>query len=89
MEINLNRSLESVPKIKNGAAHNTDRPNHAPALDLSKSEALETKLRAEAEVRPEVVERAQQLVRSSSYPPAEAIEKIATLLAANIGNPGE
>lgn len=51
---------------------------------FDRSAALERALAATQEVRPQVVERARQLIEDTSYPPAEAINRIANLLGMNL-----
>ena len=49
--------------------------------EFANAHALEARLAATPDVRPEVVERAKQLIGDPTYPPSEAIQRIATLLA--------
>jgi hypothetical protein len=58
--------------------------NPRPAADgtaFERSAALNRSLANTPEVRPQVVERARRLIEDTSYPPQEAINKIASLLA--------
>lgn len=48
---------------------------------FDRSAALDRSLEKTPDVRPEVVERARQLIEDTSYPPPVAINKIADLLA--------
>jgi hypothetical protein len=48
---------------------------------FDRSEALNRSLSEAPDVRSEVVERARRLIEDTSYPPPEAINKIADLLA--------
>ena len=83
MEIKLNARLSSVARI--ASAQPAARVNHTPEVDgFAGSHALEARLAATPDVRPEAVERAKQLIGDPGYPPNEAIEKIATLLAMEI-----
>jgi hypothetical protein len=55
-----------------------------PAADgtaFERSAALNRSLVNTPDVRPQVVERARRLIEDTSYPPQEAIKKIANLLA--------
>jgi hypothetical protein len=69
----------------------TPRPV-ADDTSFERSAALNRSLADTPEVRSEVVERARRLIEDSSYPPPEAINKIADLLAMKLAedtNPGE
>lgn len=43
-------------------------------------------LHSEGEIRPEVVQRGKELLKSGSYPPLETVVKIANLLGNSIKN---
>jgi len=51
---------------------------------FARSNSLDRALGLTADVRPEAVSRAKQLVADSAYPPAETIRKIANLLALHL-----
>jgi hypothetical protein len=85
MEINPNRNVDpvkpagSVAKAKAAAAAQTDAE-----VSFEQSDYLASALAATPDAREDVVIRAENLVASSSYPPAEVIKRIANLLAANL-----
>lgn len=80
MEIKLNTSIDSVPRV--ASPPRTARAAQTPQLDgFASSHALETRLAETPDARPEVVEKARVLISDPAYPPNEAIRKIATLLA--------
>jgi len=88
MEITPNSHVEPAPRVSAGAvkarAPQTDTGNDSVAF--SRSAALEQALKATADVRAGVVDRARQLVSSVKYPPAAAIEGIAALLALKLSD---
>ena len=80
MEIKLNASLDSVVRVASG--RRAARVSQTLEVDgFASSRALEAKLAATPDVRPEAVDHARQLINDPVYPPNEAIQKIATLLA--------
>jgi hypothetical protein len=56
----------------------------ADEVSFTGTEALQTALRAQPEVRPEKVAQARDLVALSTYPPPELLRKISNLLAVNL-----
>lgn len=89
MEIKLNASLDSVVRVASG--RRAARVSQTPEVDgFASSRALEAKLAATPDVRPEAVDRARVLIGDPVYPANEAIQKIATLLAMEMElSPGE
>lgn len=80
MEIKLNASLDSVVRIAN--AQRPVRTRETPELDsFATSRALETRLAEVPDVREDKLEYARDMVGDPIYPPTEAIQRIATLLA--------
>lgn len=85
MEINPNRSVNPVTPA--GAPAKAQAVTPAPAesdASFEQSTYLRSALDAAPDARAEVIIRAENLVASSSYPPAEVIKRIANLLAANL-----
>jgi hypothetical protein len=82
MEIKLNRNIDSVARVQSTPTK-ASRPIDADsALSVfENSRALEARLGAIPDVRPEVVETGRRLVGDPAYPPRETIQRIATLLA--------
>jgi len=82
MEIKLNRNIDSVARVV-GTSAKASRPIDADsALSVfENSRALEARLGAIPDIRPEVVETGRRLVGDPAYPPRETIQRIATLLA--------
>jgi len=81
MHINPSHHSDPVGQtelVRRSAA--TPRPV-ADGASFERSHALSHSLANTPEVRQEVVERARRLIEDTSYPPPEAINKIADLLA--------
>lgn len=85
MEVNLSTKLNSVNPSQ--PQRNTS-PRPAVAISDSTSfegaAALDRSLRASPEVRPEAVQRAQQLIQDTGYPSAQVLQRVAGLLVAHI-----
>jgi hypothetical protein len=62
-------------------------PAPADGASFTDSTQLETALKNLPDRRPEAVDRAKQLITNMEYPSPELIEKLAHLLATNIGSP--
>lgn len=89
MQINPSHHQDPVGQtemIRRNAA--TPRPA-ADAASFDRSAALNRSLAEVPDTRPEVVERAKQLIADVKYPPIEAISKIADLLAMHFDNEGK
>ena len=84
MEINPNRSVNPVTPAGAPAKAQAVTPAPVEAASFEQSTYLRTALDAAPDTRAEVIIRAENLVASSSYPPAEVIKRIANLLAANL-----
>ena len=86
MEINPNRGVNPVNPVA-GVAKAKATGVSAPVdgdASFAQSAWLSSALSATPDTRAAVVIRAENLVASSSYPPAEVIKRIANLLAANL-----
>ncbi len=87
MEINTRLDVAgiggAVPPQRAVPAAVSAPPNGALFAD---STNLETALRDLPDSRPEAVDRAKQLITNGEYPSPELIEKLANLLASNIGS---
>lgn len=80
MEIKLNASLDSVARIT--SAQRPFRPRQTPEIDgFASSHALEAALAKTPDVRAEKLDYARDMIGDPIYPPTEAIQRIATLLA--------
>lgn len=55
-------------------------PTETDSIRASSQENLKEALRAQPEVRPEVVERARQLLADGNYPPREIIRRLSEML---------
>ena len=81
MQVNPSHHSDAVGQtelVRRSAA--TPRPV-GDGASFERSAALNRSLADTPEVRREVVERARRLIEDTSYPPPEAINKIADLLA--------
>jgi hypothetical protein len=89
MEIKLNRNIDSVTRVVSTSAK-ASRPIAADSAlsAFENSRALEARLGAIPDVRPEVVETGRRLVGDPAYPPRETIQRIATLLAMEMAKEG-
>jgi hypothetical protein len=83
MEINLNPQVESLPQMSTGQIRRRAVPPAANDTQFNQSQALESRLNSEPDIRVDKVARATRLLSDGSYPPPVTIRKIATLLAAN------
>jgi hypothetical protein len=63
-----------------------DPPPADTTMSFERTQALEKTLQANFPVRPEAVARASALVADDNYPSADALDKMAGLLADKIGN---
>jgi hypothetical protein len=85
MEINPNRSVDRVtPNVGPKKFNSVNSATSSSDASFEQSSELRAALTAAPDSREAVVIRAENLVASSSYPPAEVIKRIATLLAANL-----
>ena len=86
MEINPNRGVNSVNPlagVSKARATGASAPVNGEA-SFEQTNWLSSALGATPDTRAEVIIRAENLVASASYPPAEVIKRIANLLAANL-----
>ena len=82
MEIKLNRNIDSVTRVASTPTKASRPIDAASTLSVfENSRALEARLGAIPDVRPEVVATGRRLVGDPAYPPRETIKRIATLLA--------
>lgn len=80
MEIKLNTSLDSVARIM--SAQRPIRARQSSEIDaFASSHALEAALAETPDVRAHKIEYARDMIGDPIYPPTEAIQRIATLLA--------
>lgn len=56
------------------------RTNDADTINVSSQATLQDALSSQPEVRPEVVERAKQLMVDANYPPKEIIRRLSEML---------
>lgn len=85
MEIEFNPGRLSESGTNNPVTRRVSTSaSDAAALPYERTQALEQSLRDAPQVRPEVVERAKSLVNDVKYPPAEVLDRIATLLAIHV-----
>jgi hypothetical protein len=85
MEINPNRSVDPVtPAVGPAKAKAAAAASSESESSFEQSASLTAALAAIPDTRAEMIIRAENLVASSSYPPAETIKRIANLLAANL-----
>jgi hypothetical protein len=84
MEIKLNSNIESVGRITGGQPKRVEQKSGEDAAVFAQSQALDKALSATPDVRSDVVREASEKVSLADYPPAETIQRIATLLAKNI-----
>ena len=88
MEVNLKTNVDAIVR----AAVSAPRPPAPQAADQADSSSFESAqglsdaLAGTADIRPDIVEKARQLVASPNYPPPEMIQKLANLFAANMLN---
>lgn len=85
MEIKANKNVDVASRV----TVNQTRPRPASVgLDtatFARAGALEQALQETPVARPEAVNRARELIGDVKYPPADAINGIATLLALKVG----
>jgi hypothetical protein len=85
MEVNLSTKLNPVNPSQ---PQRITSPRPAVAASDSTSfegaAALNRSLRASPEVRPEAVQRAQQLIQNTAYPTAQVLQRVAGLLGAHL-----
>jgi hypothetical protein len=84
MEVTPNNSLDTSMRVNPNAARARTAQVESENLDtavFSRAQALDQALRATDAVRPDVVNRARQLIADVKYPPIAAIEGISALLA--------
>lgn len=84
MEINLNPGLSEVPSTPPPRRATESVSLGRDASEFAQAATLEKALAATPDVRADVVDQAKQLVAQSAYPPPETIQRIASLLAANV-----
>lgn len=84
--INTNNTTESLLRAETIAGKspkapaNPQRPTDTDRLSSTSQDLLNAALEAQAEVRPEVVARGQQLSIDANYPPKEIIRQLSELL---------
>ena len=83
MRVNPN---SETPEVSGAATQPTRRPARLEQdqLTVTSSEKLSQALEATPAVRAEAVAQARALVRDTSYPPQELINKLAALLAVHL-----
>lgn len=60
-------------------------PERTDAGEFGQAEALRQALERTPDIRPEAVERGRALVETRNYPPPEALDRLARLLAIGLG----
>lgn len=80
MEIRLNTNIDSVPRVSE-PRRGARAENALPVDGFARSHALEGRLAEVPDTRPEKVERARDLIGDPAYPPNEAMNGLANLLA--------
>ena len=92
MQVNPSHQNDAVGQTEMIRRQAASRRPVSDGVSFDRSAALERALAATQEVRPEVVERARRLIEDTSYPPPEAINRIANLLGMKLAHdtqPGE
>jgi hypothetical protein len=89
MEVKLNINSAGAINIPAPQPKVTKHSEGIDATEFSGATALDQSLNDTPGIRPEVVARARELVSQPKYPPAEAIRKIAKLLAFNLDQTGD
>ncbi len=87
MEVKLDTNVD--PVSHRPASPSKGRPIEvaADSVQFDQTRDLDDALRTTTDVRPDEVQRAQQLIGDVTYPPPETIRRIAALLAMNL-DPG-
>lgn len=85
MEIQLKTNVDPIGRLPGSQAKKVEVQAQTGGAVFNHSEGLNQVLQQTADVRPGKVAQAQEVVGISEYPPKETIQKIAKLLAANIG----
>jgi len=86
MEISPNRGNGPVSRIWNQASPSAPGAPRADSVRFDGAAALNRALADTPDRRADQVERARQLLGEASYPPAETIRRIASLLATKLDN---
>ncbi len=86
MQISPNRGNGPVSRIWNQAPPSAPATTRADSVRFDGAAALNRALADTPDRRADQVERARQLLGEASYPPAETIRRIASLLATKLGN---
>lgn len=81
MHIEPNSGLGALPWSSSFPPTREREETPVDSVNFSEAGALGEALRAEPETRPEVVERARKLIGQVNWPPDEAIQQLAELLA--------
>jgi hypothetical protein len=78
-------AANSKPKTKSADGSSTNGEEVRDSYMPDQNENLMQALRSQPDVRPEVLERAKQLVTDSGYPPKDVIDSIANALVSGSG----
>ena len=86
MEIKGNRNIDSVTRVFSTHAKASRKIDADSALSVfENSRALEARLEEIPDVRAQMVDYGRRVVGDPAYPPRETIQRIATLLAMEMG----
>ena len=84
MQVNPSHHSDPIRQSELARRSGTSPRPTAEGTAFERSAALNQSLANTPEVRPQAVERARRLIADTSYPPQEAINKIANLLAMSL-----
>ncbi|MDX1951817.1 MAG: hypothetical protein SFY81_06510 [Verrucomicrobiota bacterium] len=86
MEIKLNSGLDALARAGAVSPKPKAAASQSSGLSFEETQALNESLLATPDIRSEAVTRGKELVSSAAYPPPEAIQRIANLLAMNLSS---
>ncbi len=86
MEINVSTDMMPLTHVVSPKSSQPSKAEAADSAAFASADRLDHTLRQTADVRPERVSRAQELLGDAAYPPAAVFRSIAALLAMHLDN---